>query len=101
MRLSVGGPADQWLVVADRHSDEPLDADDVALLETMAAVGSSALENARLVDEIRHRAVHDAFTDLPNQLLFDDRVEQAITQASAPEPAVRGGRARPRRLQEG
>jgi diguanylate cyclase (GGDEF)-like protein len=83
VRLAVGGPDEQWLVVADRHSDEPLDADDVALLETMAAVGSSALENARLVDEIRHRAVHDALTDLPNQLLFDDRVEQAITHARA------------------
>ena len=79
--LAVGGAGEQWLVVADRHSDEPLDQDDLALLETMAAVGSSALENARLVDEIRHRAVHDALTDLPNQLLFDDRVEQAITLA--------------------
>jgi diguanylate cyclase (GGDEF)-like protein len=83
VRLSVGGPDDQWLVVADRHSDEPLDADDVALLETMAAVGSSALENARLVEEIRHRAVHDALTDLPNQLLFEDRVEQSIGHARA------------------
>ncbi|MGH9118964.1 MAG: putative bifunctional diguanylate cyclase/phosphodiesterase, partial [Acidimicrobiales bacterium] len=85
VRLAVAGPEDQWLVVADRHSDEPLDADDLALLETMAAVGSSALENARLVDEIRHRAVHDALTDLPNQLLFDDRVEQAITLARQQE----------------
>jgi diguanylate cyclase (GGDEF)-like protein len=83
VRLSYGGAEEHWLVVSDRHSDEPLDADDMALLETMAAVGSSALENARLVDEIRHRAVHDALTDLPNQLLFDDRVEQSITHARA------------------
>jgi diguanylate cyclase (GGDEF)-like protein len=83
VRLSVGGPDEQWLVVANRHSDEPLDADDMALLETLAAVGSSALENARLVDEIRHRAVHDDLTDLPNQLLFDDRVEQSIGHARA------------------
>jgi diguanylate cyclase (GGDEF)-like protein len=79
--LALDGPDDQWLVVTDRHSDEPLDADDRALLETLAAVGSSALENARLVEEIRHRAVHDALTDLPNQLLFEDRVDQAIVQA--------------------
>lgn len=80
--LMVGGADDQWLVVRERHSGEPLDHDDRALLETLAAVGSSALENARLVGEIRHRAVHDALTDLPNQLLFDDRVDQAIAQAS-------------------
>jgi diguanylate cyclase (GGDEF)-like protein len=79
--LLIGGPREQWLVIRDRHSDEPLDDDDRALLETLAAVGSSALENARLVEEIRHRAVHDPLTDLPNQLLFDDRVDQAIALA--------------------
>ncbi len=82
VRLAVGGPDERWLVVRERHSGDPLDVDDQRLLETIGAVGSSALENARLVEEIRHQAVHDSLTELPNQLLFDDRVERAITSAS-------------------
>ena len=35
---------------------------DSQLLAAVAAVGSSALENARLAEELRHHAVHDALT---------------------------------------
>ena len=33
------------------------------------------------VDEIRHQALHDSLTDLPNRALFHDRVEQALLYA--------------------
>jgi diguanylate cyclase (GGDEF)-like protein len=81
VRLQLGGDDAQWLIVRDRHSDEDMDEHDVQLLATIAAVGSSALENARLVEEIQHQAVHDTLTGLPNQLLFEDRVNQAVTGA--------------------
>jgi diguanylate cyclase (GGDEF)-like protein len=65
-----------WLVVEGASAE---DAD--AMLPAVAAVGASALENARLVEQISHQAVHDTLTGLPNKVLFDDRVAQAIAVA--------------------
>ena len=42
-------------------------ADDVRLLETIAAHASVAVENSRLVDRLRFDAYHDALTGLPNR----------------------------------
>ena len=63
----------RWLVVQGVVED----AD--SLLPALAAVGASALENARLAEQLRHQAVHDALTGLPNRVLFADRVAQATT----------------------
>jgi diguanylate cyclase (GGDEF)-like protein len=35
----------------------------------------------RQLEEIEHQAVHDGLTGLPNRLLFNDRVEQALREA--------------------
>jgi diguanylate cyclase (GGDEF)-like protein len=68
---------ERWLIVAEDAAAE----DAEQLLAAVAAVGSSALENARMAEELRHQAVHDATTGLPNQLLFSDRVAQAVGSA--------------------
>ena len=68
---------ERWLIVGEDAAAE----DAEQLLAAVAAVGSSALENARMAEELRHRAVHDATTGLPNQLLFSDRVAQAVGSA--------------------
>ena len=75
------GEPDRWLVVADRRGGEPFDTHDAKLLEAIVAVAAGALENARLVDQIKHQALHDSLTGLPNQLLFEDRVDVALAQA--------------------
>lgn len=71
----------RWLIVAEPTSRLPLDQEALHLLNALAAVGSSALDNARLVEEIRRAGLVDALTGLPNHVLFDDRVTQAAAVA--------------------
>jgi diguanylate cyclase (GGDEF)-like protein len=71
----------RWLLVADPITRLDLDAEALRLLNALAAVGSSALENAHLVEEIRRAGLVDALTGLPNHVLFEDRVAQAAAVA--------------------
>jgi diguanylate cyclase (GGDEF)-like protein len=48
-------------------------------LEHMVAVRTMGLEAAN--DQLRHLATHDALTGLPNRVLLDDRLEQAVVHA--------------------
>ena len=67
----------KWLIVAEPTNRLPLDPEALRLLNALAAIGSSALDNARLVEEIRRAGLVDALTGLPNHVLFEDRVAQA------------------------
>ena len=51
----------------------------VASLEEVIVVRTEKLEAANR--QLRHLATHDALTDLPNRVLLDDRLEQAIAHA--------------------
>ena len=68
-------------MVGGRKGMSGFNPEDVQLLEAIGAIGASALENAHLVSQIRHQATHDRLTGLPNQLLFEDRVNQAVQRA--------------------
>src|SRR5206468_3210538 len=46
----------------------------------LAAQASTALRNARLIEQIQHQALHDALTGLPNRTLIMDRAEQMLTR---------------------
>jgi diguanylate cyclase len=48
-------------------------------LEQMVAVRTRGLEAAN--NQLRHLATHDALTGLPNRVLLDDRLEQAVVHA--------------------
>src|SRR5258708_15532442 len=54
---------------------------DQQLVNAVAEVAGAALEKARLFHEVKHQALYDSLTGLPNQVLFQDRVDHAITQA--------------------
>ncbi len=50
-------------------------------LRGLAGQAAIAITNVRLVNEIRHQALHDHLTGLPNRLLIMDRGEQMLTGA--------------------
>jgi diguanylate cyclase (GGDEF)-like protein len=50
-------------------------------LRGLAAHACTAIRNARLLGAIRHQAMHDALTGLPNRALILDRAEQLLARA--------------------
>jgi diguanylate cyclase (GGDEF)-like protein/PAS domain S-box-containing protein len=53
---------------------------DVDFVQALANVLGDAFERQITDDDIRHRALHDPLTGLPNRVLFIDRLEQAIAR---------------------
>jgi diguanylate cyclase (GGDEF)-like protein/PAS domain S-box-containing protein len=51
---------------------------DVAFAQALANVLGDAFEHQLTEDDIRHRALHDPLTGMPNRALFMDRLQQAI-----------------------
>ena len=49
-------------------------------LKGLAAQAAIAINNARLVDQIRYQAVHDTLTGLPNRALIIDRIDQMLAR---------------------
>jgi diguanylate cyclase (GGDEF)-like protein len=67
------------MTVADRADDvSTFDHDDLRLFETLVNHAAIALDNAQLVGRLRHDALHDALTGLPNRALFNTCVDDAV-----------------------
>ncbi len=64
------------------HSRHPrqYSAGDVDFVQSIANVLADALARQATEDEIRHRALHDSLTGLPNRILFLDRLEHALAR---------------------
>ena len=54
----------------------------IRLAATMATEAGIMFENARLVEQLRHRAFHDPLTGLPNRALFRDRLAHALERGT-------------------
>jgi diguanylate cyclase (GGDEF)-like protein/PAS domain S-box-containing protein len=52
--------------------------EDVDFVQSMANVLGDTFERQLTDDDIRYRALHDPLTGLPNRILFQDRLQQAI-----------------------
>ncbi len=69
------------LSVANRLGDvSTFDQQDGRLFETIAAHTSVTLQNATLVDRLRHDALHDNLTGLPNRVFFQQRLADLLAR---------------------
>ncbi len=67
------------ILVGDRMGEvRTFDSDDVQLLMTVANHASMALQNGRLVDRLRHDALHDGLTGLPNRTRLNQEMVEAL-----------------------
>ncbi|MCZ4494484.1 MAG: diguanylate cyclase domain [Conexibacter sp.] len=58
------------------------DEHDLSFLQAIAGVLASAAQRNAAERELRHRALHDQLTGLPNRTLFRDRLDQAVDRAT-------------------
>lgn|GEM_PF-6612584 len=71
------------VAVSDRMgSVRGFDDSDVRLLETVANHASVALEHGRLVDRLRHEALHDGRTGLPNRAALETATAEALARTA-------------------
>ncbi|MFC5580062.1 EAL domain-containing protein [Rhodanobacter terrae] len=63
-------------------------ARDLAFMAMATQLAAVAIEHRLLTDQLEHQAHHDALTGLPNRLLFQDRLTQALAQAKRKKQQV-------------
>jgi diguanylate cyclase (GGDEF)-like protein/PAS domain S-box-containing protein len=73
-----GGRGRFGVLGAHSTRQRDFDAGDVDFLQSLANVLADALERQAIEDDIRHRALHDELTGLPNRTLFLDRLEHTL-----------------------
>ncbi len=56
-------------------------ADDLRLVGTAGYLAAIAIEQRTFTERLTHQAQHDALTGLPNRVLFEDRLQQALALA--------------------
>ena len=74
-----GRPA--GLLGAHSRSRREFSPEDLDFLQSVAHVLAGALERVRIEERIRHDALHDALTGLPNRTLLLDRLRVALARA--------------------
>ncbi len=76
--------------VVDRPERMIDDPELASRLRGVASQATIAIRNARLLENMKHQALHDSLTGLPNRVLILDRVEQMQARArrSGTETAV-------------
>jgi diguanylate cyclase (GGDEF)-like protein len=81
--LTLRSADDEPLGMFAVYHHEPLqpDAAAIALLNMAARLITIGSENRQLNHQLAYRAYHDSLTGLPNRMLFEDRLTQALARA--------------------
>jgi diguanylate cyclase (GGDEF)-like protein/PAS domain S-box-containing protein len=79
LRVPVGDPA-QPLAYIDVVTDHALAVEEVQFVDGAAGILASAIVRFDAEDAIRYQALHDPLTGLPNRILFNDRLEHALSR---------------------
>ncbi|HXA28983.1 MAG TPA: EAL domain-containing protein [Candidatus Angelobacter sp.] len=69
------------IVVATNRPDRRYTETEREMLMAFAHHASLALNDAKVVEEMRHLAYHDSLTGLPNRALFTEHLERALARA--------------------
>ena len=89
MSVLVRTRADAWgLLAVYSETTRTFEPDEAEFLAAVANVVSGAVERHRVEEGIRHRALHDPLTGLPNRTLVLDRLAGALARRRRDEGAV-------------
>jgi diguanylate cyclase (GGDEF)-like protein len=83
VNVDVGGREEgrAWgMLSAQAPEPRRLTDDEVNFMQSVANVLAGAIERRRIEDAIRHAALHDPLTGLPNRTLLLDRLDHALAQ---------------------
>jgi diguanylate cyclase (GGDEF)-like protein/PAS domain S-box-containing protein len=64
------------------HGERRFDRDDALFLEAAAGIVAATEARSRAHSTMRHQALHDPLTDLPNRVLLQDRLAHALARAA-------------------
>lgn len=78
----------EGLVVVHCQQDQPRLEIPEIVLGTASRLAGLLVAHAALEDRLSHQAQYDALTDLPNRVLFEDRLGQALLQAQRQQQSV-------------
>jgi diguanylate cyclase (GGDEF)-like protein/PAS domain S-box-containing protein len=79
--VTIEGPAGPFGVLGVQSTRlRAFNAADLDFLQALANILADALERQATEDRIRHRALHDSLTGLPNRMLFLDRLEHSLAR---------------------
>ena len=82
------GAADARLGYLRVETAPPLTSDEATFLQATANVLADAIERLKAEEDMRHQALHDPLTGLPNRTLLTDRLTQALRRATRHGPVA-------------
>jgi diguanylate cyclase (GGDEF)-like protein len=70
------------------HGERRFDRDDALFLEAAAGIVAATEARSRAEGSMRHQAMHDPLTGLPNRALLQDRLQHALARAARGQECV-------------